>query len=205
MTVRRSMCRGAIVWGAVAAVVCGVATGCGRQQTPAPATVTVTSAPVATESDAPGESGAPSPSAPTGLEQEQVTTVPAGRFETAPGEYYFRTPSGNIFCGIRTAPDTPPVMVAGCQARVSVPPAVGPACTNANNDAHLVSFVDGRAEHRCTNQGIFVGVGDPPVLRYGQALAVGGYRCTSRVDGVTCVTDDDSAGFMLSREVNRSW
>jgi hypothetical protein len=41
--------------------------------------------------------------------------------------------------------------------------------------------------------------GDPSVLRTGQALTVGHFRCTSRAAGLTCVSRDSGHGFFLSK------
>ncbi|GAA1481858.1 hypothetical protein GCM10009624_22980 [Gordonia sinesedis] len=213
--VRRPLCLVGVLL-----ALCVVATGCERQEAPAPTTVTVTSAgdaagdtgdattrsadggPAPDDGATSGSAGEPSESVPDGT--ATATTVAAERFAKAPGEYFFVSPSKNVFCGIRTSPNTPPAIAAGCQARTSVTPRGGPSCTNADNNAYLVAFENRRVVHRCTSQGIFTAE-QPRVLEYGQALDVGGYRCESRPDGVSCVFTEPGVGFTISREVNRWW
>ena len=51
------------------------------------------------------------------------------------------------------------------------------------------------------------GFGGPPVrvLRYGQTLRVGFFRCTSRAAGLTCVSRHSGHGFFLSNKNQRTF
>lgn len=43
------------------------------------------------------------------------------------------------------------------------------------------------------------------VLRYGQTLRVGFFRCTSRLAGLTCLSRDSGHGFFLSNKQQRTF
>ncbi|MDI9927366.1 hypothetical protein [Rhodococcus sp. IEGM 1341] len=126
--------------------------------------------------------------------------VDARDFEQAGGQYFFQSPSGNVFCGFSSS--NAPGTVVGCQVRYSVPGNTGRECLNTENSTYGVQIrQDGTVEQICTNQGIFVGQGsDTRVLEYGQVIGVTGTFCRSSEAGVTCY--DGDRGFMISRDVN---
>ncbi|MDZ7912605.1 MAG: DUF6636 domain-containing protein [Rhodococcus sp. (in: high G+C Gram-positive bacteria)] len=129
--------------------------------------------------------------------------VDARDFEFAAGQYFFTSPSGNIFCGFNSG--NAPGTKVGCQVRYSVPGNTGRVCGNVANNTYGVQMDDGgRVEQICTNQGIFLPsdlTRDVPVLEYGQTIGVTGTLCRSTEAGVACY-DGGGTGFMISRDVN---
>lgn len=126
--------------------------------------------------------------------------VDARDFEQAGGQYFFQSPSGNVFCGFNSS--NAPGTLVGCQVRYSVPGNTGRECLNTENNAYGVKInQDGTVDQICTNQGIFVGGPERPrVLEYGQVIGVTGTFCRSTEACITCY--DGDRGFMISRDVN---
>lgn len=126
--------------------------------------------------------------------------VDARNFEQTGGQYFFQSPSGNVFCGFNSS--NAPGTIVGCQVRYSVPGNTGRECLNTENNTYGVKInQDGTVEQICTNQGIFVGGPERPrVLEYGQVIGVTGTFCRSTEAGITCY--DGDRGFMISRDVN---
>lgn len=128
--------------------------------------------------------------------------VDARDFEQAGGQYFFKSPSGNVLCAFNSS--NAPGTIVGCQVRYSVPGNTGRECANTANNTYGVKInQDGTVEQICTNQGIFVGDpnnGDVPILQYGQVIGVTGNFCRSTEAGITCY--DGDRGFMISRDVN---
>ncbi|WP_377453877.1 hypothetical protein [Rhodococcoides fascians] len=126
--------------------------------------------------------------------------VDARDYEEGESQYFFQSPSGNVFCafGSVNAPGT----IVGCQVRYSVPGNTGRECANTANNTYGVQIrEDGTVEQICTNQGIFFGGNPGPrVLEYGQVIGVTGNFCRSTEAGITCY--DGDRGFMISRDVN---
>ncbi|WP_032402707.1 hypothetical protein [Rhodococcoides fascians] len=141
------------------------------------------------------------PAVPPAPNRDDVN-VDARDFEQPGGQYFFQSPSGNVFCGFSSfnAPGT----IVGCQVRYSVPGNTGRECANTANNTYGVKInQDDTVEQICTNQGIFVGDpnnGDTQVLQYGQVIGVTGAFCRSTEAGITCYSGD--SGFMISRDVN---
>jgi hypothetical protein len=123
--------------------------------------------------------------------------VDARDFETAPGQYFFRSPSGNVWCAIRVDGDGNPPF--GCQAASSVPASSGVTCRNTANHSYAVRIDGDKVTQFCTSQGIFTAP-SPRTLAYGQTIMVRGNSCTSTTAGMTCY---GRSGFIISRDVNR--
>ncbi|MBY4214216.1 hypothetical protein HQO42_21665 [Rhodococcus fascians] len=126
--------------------------------------------------------------------------VDARDFEVDGGQYFFQSPSGNVFCAFNSS--NAPGTIVGCQVRYSVPGNTGRECLNTENNTYGVQITqDGTVEQICTNQGIFFGGNPGPrVLEYGQVIGVTGNFCRSTEAGITCY--DGDRGFMISRDVN---
>ncbi|OZE36268.1 MULTISPECIES: hypothetical protein [unclassified Rhodococcus (in: high G+C Gram-positive bacteria)] len=142
---------------------------------------------------------ASAPAVPPAPNRDDVN-VDARDFEQAGGQYFFQSPSGNVFCGFNSS--NVPGTIVGCQVRYSVPGNTGRECLNTENNTYGVKInQDGTVEQICTNQGIFVGGPERPrVLEYGQVIGVTGTFCSSTEAGITCY--DGDRGFMISRDVN---
>ncbi|MDV6233022.1 hypothetical protein [Rhodococcus cercidiphylli] len=139
------------------------------------------------------------PAVPPAPSRDDVN-VDTRNFEQAGGQYFFQSPSRNVFCGFNSS--NAPGTIVGCQVRYSVPGNTGRECLNIENNTYGVKInQDGTVEQICTNQGIFVGGPERPrVLEYGQVIGVMGTFCRSTEAGITCY--DGDRGFMISRDVN---
>ena len=141
------------------------------------------------------------PAVPPAPNRDDVN-VDARDYEQPGGQYFFQSPSGNVFCGLNSS--NAPGTIVGCQVRYSVPGNTGRECTNAANNTYGVKInQDDTVEQICTNQGIFVGdpsSGEPRVLEYGQVIGVTGTFCRSTEAGIACYSGDH--GFVISRDVN---
>nr|WP_314145211.1 hypothetical protein [uncultured Rhodococcus sp.] len=139
------------------------------------------------------------PAVPPAPNRDDVN-VDARDFEEEGGQYFFQSPSGNVFCGFNSA--NAPGTIVGCQVRYSVPGNTGRECLNTENNTYGVQIREGdTVEQICTNQGIFFGgYPGPRVLEYGQVIGVTGTFCRSTEAGITCYSGD--SGFMISRDVN---
>jgi hypothetical protein len=119
----------------------------------------------------------------------------------------FRTPSGNIGCGIY-AYSFDSETFWGCAVKefdFALPPR-GDGNDPCPIQAHYTGGIEsiGQAKPRlsCRNDAPFIGAYDDDVrvLPYGESLTLLGVSCTSRELGVTCVADS-GRGFRLSRSV----
>ncbi|MFW0797454.1 hypothetical protein AAFP30_26860 [Gordonia sp. CPCC 205515] len=145
----------------------------------------------------------PSTSPATTLQRpapDSASAVSPARFTKAPGEYYFASPSRNVYCGFRPANGPGDMLAFGCQTMKSVAPVDGPVCRNTANNTYLVTVQWGRIVHRCTSQGVYIPQ-DPQILAYGESVTIRGTTCVSSTDGVAC-WPGDLPGFLLSRERN---
>ncbi|MFC9965509.1 DUF6636 domain-containing protein [Nocardia ignorata] len=142
----------------------------------------------------------PKPTAVPAPSKDGFTPVDASKFQLD-GGHYFRSPSGNIYCGILTqAP-----YGVGCQLASTnyISPKL-PNCTDAPDRKVAAHLYEGKSELLCTSQGIFVGIpqdGSPAggaVLNYGQSLTVNGYTCDSSSQGVRCMARGH--GFAISAD-----
>lgn len=149
------------------------------------------------QTPAPAEPVPPNPvTAPPAPNRDDVD-VDARDFQRGDG-YFFRSPTGNVLCGINS-PNAPGTLV-GCQTRYSVPGNTGRECLNTENNTYGVQVLQtGEVQQICTNQGIFV-ADDMRVLEYGQVIGVTGTFCRSTEAGIACY--DGDRGFMISRDVN---
>ncbi|MBY6539580.1 hypothetical protein HQ325_12935 [Rhodococcus sp. BP-349] len=113
--------------------------------------------------------------------------------------YYFRTPSGNVSCGL--FPNGTSVGFLGCQAVSSVAPDEGEVCSNGPASKYAVRVESTGPIHYCTNQGYFTGSENIRTLQYGEVINTGQSFCVSREDGVACARVGSNA-FFLSRDEN---
>lgn len=113
--------------------------------------------------------------------------------------YYFRTPSGNVSCGL--FPNGTSLGFLGCQAVTSVAPDEGEVCSNGPTSKYVVRVESAGPIHSCTNQGYFTGSENIRTLQYGEVIDTGQSYCVSREDGVACARVGSNA-FFLSREKN---
>ncbi|MFW0791166.1 hypothetical protein [Gordonia sp. CPCC 205333] len=156
-----------------------------------------TSAGHAESADVPTTPSAPTAGIPTKPSRDDAN-VDARAFQTAPGEYGFISPTGNVWCAIRTNA-TAGELRFGCQARKSVPGSSGVTCRNADNHAYAVRIEGDRVTQFCTSQGIFA-TENARTLKYGETIMVQGDSCTSTTAGITCY---EGAGFIISRDQNK--
>lgn len=198
---------------------------CGSDDTPAvPETATVTvsesgaagassaeAVPVRTDGATSGPAGsdraASTPSQP--FVNEANSRVDAQSFYTdgaAGRAYYFRSPTGNVMCGLGI-PD-PNLKYSGCQAISSVPGNKSVTCKNVGNSLYAVALYASNADGYCVNQPVYVGNGQNAgarggkVLEYGQYIEAAGVVCRSTSYGITCTGGDGSFGFVLARDRN---
>ncbi|TWS21163.1 hypothetical protein FK529_00655 [Tsukamurella asaccharolytica] len=158
----------------------------------------------------PGETAATSPAAGPADGDPPSTTVAAEDYRLREGglggDVYFVSPTGNIHC--RLGDWT--VAAAGCQAKgAPVPPGGEKEC--AGNEIYPASSLSrgyllypDRARPICFNQG-YLGAPNAKKLPYNSSVAANGYTCTSRVEGVTCLTAAGAHGFFMSTQALRSW
>lgn len=186
----------------VAPPVSTVATPTGSSVAAAPVTSVAT--PAGTDPD----SAEPAPQATE--QQPDVTPRPGSqevsvdpelfRDSGGAGEgYYFRSPSGNVSCGL--FPDGTSVGYLGCQAVTSVAPDEGEVCSNGPTSKYAVREEGAGPIHYCTNQGYFTGSENIRTLQYGEIINTGQSYCVSREDGIACARVGTNA-FFLSREEN---
>jgi hypothetical protein len=103
----------------------------------------------------------------------------------------FYTPSRNIGCGVSDNGGSRASVVCDMQK----PPAI--ASLGADGSVTI-------CQHqglKCTgNLGYYPGMTPPHQLSYGSSVKVGRFRCTSAVDGLTCVVTATGKGFFISRQ-----
>jgi hypothetical protein len=98
----------------------------------------------------------------------------------------FKSPSGNITCVISTSDGG----FAQCELR-NMPHDGGFAVDRQGRvDRYDVAYYDDLASRRF-------------VLRYGRSAQLDGFRCTSRVTGMTCRSLENRHGFTISRQGQR--
>lgn len=104
---------------------------------------------------------------------------------------FFQSPSGNIGCVIGK-------LEVRCDIREhdwTAPPK--PAWCELDWGSGVVVGHHGRAEIVCAGD---TALGEGEHLAYGDAIARGRFRCTSRRRGMRCVNRRNDHGFLLSRE-----
>lgn len=185
----------------------GLLAGCGQGGDGARTTVAVPA--TATDAATPG-GDTPASAGPPAGDVPAVSSVPAEDYRmhegSLGGDVFFESPTRNIFC--RLGDST--VHAAGCAAKdAPVPPGAEKSC--AGNELYPASSLSrgfllypDRAEPTCFNQG-YLGAPDSKALPYNRSVSANGYTCTSRVEGVTCLTAAGAHGFFLSAQSARSW
>lgn len=143
---------------------------------------------------------APPPAPPATAAAPPVPSAGSGSTEQTLRLVGFQSPSGNIHCSL--ASDEADSDMARCdivEATWSPPPR--PADCDLAWGSSVSVGGSGRADFDCAGDTVM----DPanPVLRYGQASASGGVRCTSRESGMTCTASATGHGFELSRDAYR--
>ena len=147
-----------------------------------------------------GESAGSADALPRPGSQEVSVDPELFRDSGGAGEgYYFRSPSGNVSCGL--FPEGTSVGFLGCQAVSSVAPDEGEVCTNGATSKYAVRVESTGPVHYCTNQGYFTGSENIRTLQYGEVINTGQSFCVSREDGVACARVGSNA-FFLSRDEN---
>ena len=135
------------------------------------------------------------PPAPTPPSPSPTVWPPAGyRIETAREFVTFRTPTGNIACGIGTE-------AASCEIREHtwrLPPK-DPDCEYDWVPGAAISVGNGFELGLCQSDTVF---GAERVLAYGTGIRYGDLTCVSEQAGVTCAFEDGQ-GFFLSRNAAR--
>ncbi|MGO4691594.1 hypothetical protein [Glaciibacter sp. 2TAF33] len=108
----------------------------------------------------------------------------------------FRTPSGNIGCGIYKYSSDAEVFWGCALKEFDFPlPQRGDANDPCPAEVHYTGGIEsiGQAKPKpsCRNDAPFIGAfdGEVRVLPYGESLSLTGVTCTSRESGVTCVAD----------------
>jgi hypothetical protein len=135
-----------------------------------------------------------------------LVAVPAASAARLPG---VKTPTGNISCFFVPIEPTTRGTLLCTIARSSYARAEQDGCqARAGLDWHGFEFpLRGTAQPVCSG-GVLYDIGrDTPafvVLSYGHTWRSHGFRCTSRVTGLTC-TNGHGHGLFLSRESNRLW
>jgi hypothetical protein len=96
---------------------------------------------------------------------------------------FFLSPTGNISCELHWK-DPGTTSIAYCQTRTP---------------ARSATLRSGGRLKVCTGATC---LGDPPsnakTLAYGKSMRIGGFRCTSRMSGMTCVRTSTGRGFRIS-------
>jgi hypothetical protein len=102
----------------------------------------------------------------------------------AEGVGRFQSPTGNLICIMDSGRDSPAgSAIVACQSR---------------NDGFLIAInAAGKREAGYTEPAERQRM---PVLRYGRSRAGYGFRCTSRVSGMTCRSVFSGRGFFISRD-----
>jgi hypothetical protein len=120
-----------------------------------------------------------------------VLAAPASSAETA--QYFFRTPSKNIYCAWLSGPQT-----LRCDILSGVKPLPPkPASCDFDWGAGYEVKRTGRARILCVSDSVVTN--SAKVLRYGQTWSRGGFTCISRVTGLRC-RNSAGHGFFLSRQ-----
>jgi hypothetical protein len=120
-----------------------------------------------------------------------VVAVGPARAEPA-AQYFFRTPSKNIYCAWLSGPQT---LRCDILSGVRPLPPKPPSC-DFDWGAGFQMKRTGRARILCVSDSVVTS--SAKVLRYGQTWSRGGFTCTSRVTGLRC-RNLERHGFFLSR------
>jgi uncharacterized protein DUF6636 len=119
-----------------------------------------------------------------------VLAVPA---RAEPAQYFFRTPSKNIYCAWLSSPG-----VLRCDILSGVRPLPPkPASCDFDWGAGFELKRTSRARILCVSDSVVTN--SAKVLRYGQTWSRSGFTCISRVTGLRC-RNSGGHGFFLSRQ-----
>lgn len=179
--------------------------GCASPEQPLPQ-VTVPESIVVTQSAVasdPSNASAAVPTTPSSVAKSSVkpsavalNSVDADKFiGITPGNYYFSSPSGNLYCGIFGDGSQ---ILGGCQSQTIVKNL--PECDDPMRlSGPMISLVEGGGiEAGCTSEGVFVDE-VANVLEYGQQLTIGTTTCSSHKTGVSCKSSKTGAEFLASK------
>lgn len=171
-----------------------------------PPTIEVTETVVVTQ---PGTVGTPDSKSSTEANVLSTTTPPTvepsfapltpvdadGFLGLTPGNYYFSSPSGNLYCGIFGDGTQ---LLGGCQSQTVVRNL--PECDDPMRlSGPMISLIrGGGVDAGCTSEGVYVDE-VANVLEYGQRLTIGTTTCGSFKAGVRCKNSKTGAEFMASR------
>lgn len=121
----------------------------------------------------------------------------------APGDDYFKTPSGNIVCQFLPGPKDLPRGSLGCVIKSGLRPA--PPRRTCREGGYAGDRVDLLATGRVSvpqcagDYGAFLYAAVARLLGYGKTWSRNGFTCVSAIAGLTC-RNRSSHGFFLSRE-----
>ena len=115
----------------------------------------------------------------------------------ASGAYFFRRPSGNIYCAYEHYDFAPFALRCEIRSGVKPLPPRPKACGDAVWGAGYSMRQTGRAYVLCITDTVY----DPKakVFAYGTTWRGGGFTCTSRTTGLRCA-NRSGHGFFLSRQ-----
>ncbi len=115
----------------------------------------------------------------------------------ASGAYFFRMPSGNIYCAYEHYSFAPIALRCEIRSGVKPLPPRPKACGDAVWGAGFSMRQTGKAYVLCITDTIYTP--KAKVFRYGTTWRGGGFTCRSKTTGLTC-TNRSGKGFFLSRE-----
>ena len=143
--------------------------------------------------ESPSASPSPSPSP----SPSQTTAAPAASAPAASpsaGEMrYFRTPTGNIGCGV-----SPTSAACDLTEKTWSPPPKPESCEfDWANGVYLRATPAPEAALTCASDTVFNS--EAPVLAYGSSITAGTITCESRSDGVRCRDSASGKGFFVSK------
>ncbi|TSE00050.1 hypothetical protein FOS14_09545 [Skermania sp. ID1734] len=158
--------------------------------------VTPTTTPTTTPSTTESTTTAPpsTSTSPTATSAAEPTTVDPREYQQG-SSYFFKSPTGNIKCGILANGE----YRTGCQLdHVDVVPG-GTANCGAGAKEQVAAVISGvRAHLVCLSHSVFVGANGGRVLAYGQSITARGTTCTSTPAGVRC--EQSGHGFEVSTD-----
>lgn len=111
----------------------------------------------------------------------------------------FRSPTGNIQCGLYVGSDGSGVRCDLSQMSAQTYSYRPPGCEYDWGSSFAVEGY-GKGYLACVSD--VVGMGDGPVLGYGRSISLGGITCISETSGMTCV-NEGGHGFTVAKARQR--
>ena len=151
------------------------------------------------EVEAEGQRGEPAASVLPAPRQSPASTTatavatPFPRISEVAENYWFRTPTGNIGCGI-----TPEGVLCELREAAWAPEQPPAPCDNADWSGRAVSVgAEGTTVGVCATDTVWSA--DSPLLAYDTGVSSGDLRCISRRDGLTCEHVVSTKGFTVTK------